>query len=40
MVSAAINIKKDISPAIEALESVSLTNDGDLSLFFVGTGAA
>jgi len=40
MVSSAVNIKKDISPSIEAVESLSLTNDGDLSLFFIGTGAA
>lgn len=40
MVSAAINIKKDIGVSVEAVEAVSLTNDGDLSLFFIGTGAA
>lgn len=40
MVSAAINIRKGIDVCIKPVESVSLTNDGDLSLYFVGTGAA
>tara|TARA_R110002072_G_scaffold46082_7_gene127920 strand:- start:5018 stop:5917 length:900 start_codon:yes stop_codon:yes gene_type:complete len=40
MVSAAINIKRDNCVSIEAVDSVPLTNDGGLSLFFVGTGAA
>jgi hypothetical protein len=40
MVSAAISIRKDIDVCIKPVESVSLTNDGDLSLYFIGTGAA
>jgi len=40
MVSAASSIRKDIDVCIKPVESVSLTNDGDLSLYFIGTGAA
>jgi len=40
MVSTAISIKNDIGVCIKPVESVSLTNDGDLSLYFIGTGAA
>lgn len=40
MVSAAIDMKKDIDVCIKPVETVQLKNDGDLSLYFVGTGAA
>lgn len=40
MKSAAISIRKDIDVCIKPVESVSLTNDGDLSLYFIGTGSA
>ena len=38
--TAPINMKSDIEVCIKSVDQVALKNDGDLSLFFVGTGAA
>jgi hypothetical protein len=40
MVSAAIDIKKPTAVCIQHVDNVPLQNDGGLSLYFVGTGAA
>jgi L-ascorbate metabolism protein UlaG (beta-lactamase superfamily) len=40
MMTAPIDMRKDIKVCIKPVDHVPLQNDGDLSLFFVGTGAA
>lgn len=40
MVSVTATINKDMNMSIEDVDAVPLCNDGDLSLYFVGTGAA
>lgn len=40
MVSTAINMKKNIEVCVKQVDTVCLQNDGDLSLYFIGTGAA
>ncbi len=40
MVSAALKLTERVRVSSQPVEAVKLTNDGDLSLYFVGTGAA